>query len=149
MARLVQPPPRENFREKCRYVVADLPDNDAIARVSWPKQPYLVRQLRPRLPPQGYLVDTCCDASNRTHSIPVFLSLARTGQQLIRSVITPSLRPIALRARVAGAAGSAWNFAMSSVFTWRQRQQSPVGAVGSCEVDRRKPIQHLSRVTKP
>jgi NAD(P)-dependent dehydrogenase (short-subunit alcohol dehydrogenase family) len=34
MARLVRPPPPENFREKCRFVVADLTDNDAIARVS-------------------------------------------------------------------------------------------------------------------
>ena len=38
----------------------------------------------------GEIVDTCCDAWNwllgQTHSIPVFLSLARTGQQLIRSV---------------------------------------------------------------
>jgi NADP-dependent 3-hydroxy acid dehydrogenase YdfG len=34
MARLIQVPPRENFREKCRFVVADLTDNDAIARVS-------------------------------------------------------------------------------------------------------------------
>lgn len=33
MARLVQPPPPENFREKCHFVVADLTDNDAIARV--------------------------------------------------------------------------------------------------------------------
>jgi NAD(P)-dependent dehydrogenase (short-subunit alcohol dehydrogenase family) len=34
MARLVQPPPAENFREKCRFVVADLTDNDAIGRVN-------------------------------------------------------------------------------------------------------------------
>jgi NAD(P)-dependent dehydrogenase (short-subunit alcohol dehydrogenase family) len=34
MARLVQPPPIEKFREKCRYVVADLTDNDGIARVT-------------------------------------------------------------------------------------------------------------------
>jgi NAD(P)-dependent dehydrogenase (short-subunit alcohol dehydrogenase family) len=33
MARLVRPPPRENFRAKCRFVIADLTDNDAIARV--------------------------------------------------------------------------------------------------------------------
>jgi hypothetical protein len=32
--------------------------------------------------------------SNRTHSIPVFLSLARTGQQLIRSVLDVLTRPI-------------------------------------------------------
>jgi NADP-dependent 3-hydroxy acid dehydrogenase YdfG len=34
MARLIQPPPAENFREKCHFVVADLTDSDAIARVS-------------------------------------------------------------------------------------------------------------------
>jgi NADP-dependent 3-hydroxy acid dehydrogenase YdfG len=34
MARLVQPPPPENYREKCHFVAADLTDNDAIARVS-------------------------------------------------------------------------------------------------------------------
>src|SRR6266513_5701055 len=28
MARLAQPPPPEEFREKCRFVVADLTDND-------------------------------------------------------------------------------------------------------------------------
>ena len=33
MARLVQPPPPENFREKCHFVAADLTDSDAIARV--------------------------------------------------------------------------------------------------------------------
>jgi NAD(P)-dependent dehydrogenase (short-subunit alcohol dehydrogenase family) len=33
LTRLVQPPPPANFREKCRFVVADLTDNDAIARV--------------------------------------------------------------------------------------------------------------------
>ena len=34
MARLVQPPPPENVREKCRFVVADLTDSDAVGRVS-------------------------------------------------------------------------------------------------------------------
>ena len=40
----------------------------------------------------GEIVDACCDAlelaarPNRTHSIPVFLPLDRTGQRLIRSV---------------------------------------------------------------
>jgi NAD(P)-dependent dehydrogenase (short-subunit alcohol dehydrogenase family) len=34
MARLVQPLPRENLREKCRFVVADLTDDAAVARVS-------------------------------------------------------------------------------------------------------------------
>jgi NAD(P)-dependent dehydrogenase (short-subunit alcohol dehydrogenase family) len=34
MARLVQPPPPENFRERCHFVVADLAENDAIAHVS-------------------------------------------------------------------------------------------------------------------
>ncbi len=34
MARLAQPPPPEEFREKCRFVVADLTDNDAIGRIS-------------------------------------------------------------------------------------------------------------------
>jgi len=34
MARLVQPPPPESFRKKCRFVVADLTDNDAIWRVN-------------------------------------------------------------------------------------------------------------------
>jgi NADP-dependent 3-hydroxy acid dehydrogenase YdfG len=34
MARLVRPPPPEKFREKCRFVVADLTDDDAIACVS-------------------------------------------------------------------------------------------------------------------
>ena len=33
MARLVQPPPPEDFRENCRFIVADLTDDDAIARV--------------------------------------------------------------------------------------------------------------------
>jgi NAD(P)-dependent dehydrogenase (short-subunit alcohol dehydrogenase family) len=33
MARLVQPPPPQNFQEKCHFVAADLTDNDAIARV--------------------------------------------------------------------------------------------------------------------
>ena len=33
MARLVQPPP-EDFRENCRFIVADLTDDDAIARVN-------------------------------------------------------------------------------------------------------------------
>jgi NAD(P)-dependent dehydrogenase (short-subunit alcohol dehydrogenase family) len=33
-ARLVQPPLEENLREKCRYIVADLTDNDAIGRVN-------------------------------------------------------------------------------------------------------------------
>ena len=33
MARLVQPPP-EDFRENCRFIVADLIDDDAIARVN-------------------------------------------------------------------------------------------------------------------
>jgi NAD(P)-dependent dehydrogenase (short-subunit alcohol dehydrogenase family) len=33
-ARLVQPSPPENFREKCRFVVADLTDNNAIGRVN-------------------------------------------------------------------------------------------------------------------
>jgi NAD(P)-dependent dehydrogenase (short-subunit alcohol dehydrogenase family) len=33
MARLVQPPPPETFREKCRFVVADLTDGEAIGRV--------------------------------------------------------------------------------------------------------------------
>jgi NAD(P)-dependent dehydrogenase (short-subunit alcohol dehydrogenase family) len=32
-ARLVQPAPPPNFREKCHYVVADLTDNDAIGRI--------------------------------------------------------------------------------------------------------------------
>ena len=34
MARLVQPPPPEDFRENCRFIVADLTDDDAIARVN-------------------------------------------------------------------------------------------------------------------
>jgi len=34
MARLVQPPPPEDFRENCRLIVADLTDDDAIARVN-------------------------------------------------------------------------------------------------------------------
>jgi NAD(P)-dependent dehydrogenase (short-subunit alcohol dehydrogenase family) len=34
MARLAQPPPPEKFREKCRFVVADLTDNDAIGRIN-------------------------------------------------------------------------------------------------------------------
>jgi NAD(P)-dependent dehydrogenase (short-subunit alcohol dehydrogenase family) len=33
-ARLIQPPPPENFREKCHFIVADLTDSDAIARVT-------------------------------------------------------------------------------------------------------------------
>jgi NAD(P)-dependent dehydrogenase (short-subunit alcohol dehydrogenase family) len=33
MARLVRPPPSANFREKCRFVAADLTDNAAIGRV--------------------------------------------------------------------------------------------------------------------
>jgi NAD(P)-dependent dehydrogenase (short-subunit alcohol dehydrogenase family) len=33
MPRLVQPPPPEIFREKCRFVVADLTDSDAIRHV--------------------------------------------------------------------------------------------------------------------
>ena len=33
MARLVQPPPTPNFRERCHFVAADLTDSDAIARV--------------------------------------------------------------------------------------------------------------------
>ena len=34
MARLVQPPPPEDFRENCRFIVAGLTDDDAIARVN-------------------------------------------------------------------------------------------------------------------
>jgi hypothetical protein len=33
MTRLVQPPPPETFREKCRFVVADLTDGEAVGRV--------------------------------------------------------------------------------------------------------------------
>jgi NAD(P)-dependent dehydrogenase (short-subunit alcohol dehydrogenase family) len=33
-ARLIQPPPPESFREKCHFIVADLTDSDAIARVT-------------------------------------------------------------------------------------------------------------------
>jgi NAD(P)-dependent dehydrogenase (short-subunit alcohol dehydrogenase family) len=33
-ARLVQPPPPEDFRENCRFIVADLTDNDAAGRVA-------------------------------------------------------------------------------------------------------------------
>jgi NADP-dependent 3-hydroxy acid dehydrogenase YdfG len=33
MARLAQPPSLKNFRKKCRFLVADLTDNDAIGRV--------------------------------------------------------------------------------------------------------------------
>jgi NAD(P)-dependent dehydrogenase (short-subunit alcohol dehydrogenase family) len=34
MARLVEPPPQESFREKCRFIVADLTNNDDIGRVN-------------------------------------------------------------------------------------------------------------------
>ena len=46
----------------------------------------------------GEIVDSCCEAWNwlldqtGTHSIPVLLSLARTGQRLIRSVTDLSWR---------------------------------------------------------
>jgi NAD(P)-dependent dehydrogenase (short-subunit alcohol dehydrogenase family) len=33
MARLTQPPPPENVRKKCRFIAADLTDNDAIGHI--------------------------------------------------------------------------------------------------------------------